>query len=238
MDNTSPLTQLRGKGRDSRPGSRFEMERMEMIALLRRRGIRDERLLEAMRIVDRELFVQGPFVNRAYEDSALPIGNSQTISQPYTVAFMTDAHSLAEGDKVLEVGTGSGYQAAILAAMGARVFTIERHMDLLVQARKIFDRLGYQVASKGGDGTIGWKEFAPFDGIVVTAGAPEAPPPLLDQLKEDGRLVIPIGDLDIQNIHIITRTRGEFEARVVDGFKFVPLIGRKGWQKPPLRHDW
>lgn len=213
-----------------RPGRRFEMERSEMISLLRSRGIQDEKLLAAMSSVDRELFVQDLFVNRAYEDSALPIGRSQTISQPYTVAFMTAALSMKEGEKILEVGTGSGYQAAILAEMGARVFTIERHIDLLVGARKRFDKLGYKIASKAGDGTIGWKEFAPFDAIVVTAGAPEVPRPLLEQLEEHGRLVIPIGDLDVQNIHIICRTGREFETTVVDGFKFVPLIGKKGWQ--------
>ena len=201
-----------------------------MIELLRQRGIHDERLLEAMNSVDRELFVEDLFVNRAYEDSALPISDSQTISQPYTVAFMTEALAVSEGHKILEVGTGSGYQAAILAEMGARVFTIERHMGLLVGARKRFDKLGYQIASKGGDGTIGWKEFAPFDGIVVTAGAPEIPRPLLDQLTDAGRLVIPIGDLDIQNLHIVRRTGTGFDTHVVDGFKFVPLIGKKGWR--------
>ena len=230
MASRLPLTNMPGHHPDRRSKGRFEMERHEMIALLRQRGIRDERLMDAMSKVDRSLFVQDLFVNRAYEDSALPIGNAQTISQPYTVGFMTEALAPKEGDRVLEVGTGSGYQAAILAEMGARVFTIERHMDLLVQARKRFDRLGYQIASKCGDGTIGWKEFAPFDGIVVTAGAPEVPRPLLDQLKDQGRLVIPIGDLDVQNLHIIRREADQFETTVVDGFKFVPLIGKKGWQ--------
>ena len=211
-------------------GTRFDIERSEMIALLRERGIADERLLQAMNVVDREDFVQDLFVNRAYEDSALPIGNSQTISQPYTVAFMTESISVGAGEKVLEIGTGSGYQAAILAEMGARVFTIERHMDLLVQARKKLEKLGYQVASKCGDGTIGWKEFAPFDAILVTAGAPEVPQPLLDQLKDGGHIVIPIGNLDLQNIHIIRRQGKSFETRIVDGFKFVPLVGKVGWR--------
>jgi protein-L-isoaspartate(D-aspartate) O-methyltransferase len=183
-----------------------------------------------MSVIDRSNFVQDLFANRAYDDSALPIGNSQTISQPYTVAFMTQALGVNKGGKYLEIGTGSGYQAAILAELGARVFTIERHMDLLVQARKRFEKYGYQIASKCGDGTIGWREFAPFDGILVTAGAPEVPKPLLDQLREGARLVIPIGDLDVQNLHIILRQGEEFVARVVDGFKFVPLIGKKGWQ--------
>lgn len=214
----------------SKPVGRFSIEREEMISLLRKRGIQDERLIEAMRAVDREQFVQGLFVNRAYEDSALPIGSEQTISQPYTVAFMTQALGVERGDKMLEIGTGSGYQAAILSEMGARVFTIERHMKLLVEARKRLEKSGYEVVSKCGDGTIGWREFAPFNGIIVTAGAPDVPQPLLEQLTDGGKLVIPIGDMDVQNLHIITRLNNHFEAKVVDGFKFVPLIGKKGWQ--------
>jgi protein-L-isoaspartate(D-aspartate) O-methyltransferase len=208
----------------------IDAERNEMIELIRRRGVIDERLLDAMSVIDRREFVQELFKNRAYEDSALPIGNSQTISQPYTVAFMTECLEVKADDKILEVGTGSGYQAAILAEMGARVFTIERHMPLLTEARRVFDKYGYDIASKCGDGTIGWKEFAPYDGILVTAGAPEVPQPLLDQLKDGGRLVIPIGDIDIQNIHTIKRMKDRFETRIAAGFKFVPLIGKKGWK--------
>ncbi len=209
---------------------RFDAERTEMIDLLRERGIVNDRLLRAMSVIHRHEFVQGPLAPRAYDDSALPIGNSQTISQPFTVAFMTEALHFREGDKILEIGTGSGYQAAILAEMGARVFTIERHMPLLTEARKRFEKFGYQIASKAGDGTIGWKEFAPYNGIIVTAGAPDIPQPLLDQLHEGGVLVIPIGTEDIQDLHIIKRVNGKFETRVVSGFKFVPLIGKKGWQ--------
>lgn len=150
------------------------------------RGICDERVLRAMRKVERHVFVPEPFTIRAYEDTALPIGCSQTISQPYTVAFMTQHLDVREGDKVLEVGTGSGYQAAILAEMGARVFTIERLFDLLQQARKILDVLGYNVASKVGDGSIGWSEFAPYDRIIVTAAAPAVPQSLFRQLSEGG----------------------------------------------------
>jgi protein-L-isoaspartate(D-aspartate) O-methyltransferase len=224
------MTIVPSKISNGRPSGRFDIERSEMISLLRERGITDELLLRAMSVIDRSNFVQDLFANRAYDDSALPIGNSQTISQPYTVAFMTQALAVRKGGKILEIGTGSGYQAAILAELGARVFTIERHMDLLVQARKRFEKYEYQIASKCGDGTIGWKEFAPFDGILVTAGAPEVPRPLLEQLGDGARLVIPIGDLDVQNLHIILRQREEFAARIVDGFKFVPLIGKKGWQ--------
>ena len=211
--------------------TRFGSEREEMIALLEERGIKDPSLLRAMRKIDRHLFVKDLFVNRSYEDSALPIGCSQTISQPYTVACMTEALKVKPGDKILEIGTGSGYQAALLAEMGAKVFTIERHMVLLQESRGRFDAMGYTIASKTGDGAIGWKEFAPFDGIVVTAGAPSVPQALLSQLKEGGHLVIPIGDLDVQNLHIIRRKGDNYETRLMQGFKFVPLIGKGAWNK-------
>jgi protein-L-isoaspartate(D-aspartate) O-methyltransferase len=208
---------------------RFDDERQDMIAVLKDRGITDGRLLRAMANVERHLFVPEPFTNRAYEDSALPIGKGQTISQPYTVAFMTQALGIKEGEKVLEVGTGSGYQAVILSEMGARVFTIERNLDLLAGARKLFDRLGYRIVSKGGDGTVGWTEFAPFHGILVTAGAPHVPEPLLNQLADGGHLVIPVGDMDFQDLAIITRHGDQFAQKEVNGFKFVPLIGKMGW---------
>jgi protein-L-isoaspartate(D-aspartate) O-methyltransferase len=208
---------------------RFDDERVEMIALLKERGITDERVLQAMWKVERHLFVTGPFINKSYEDTALPIGLSQTISQPYTVAFMTQELSPKAGSKVLEIGTGSGYQAAILAEMGCRVFTIERHLDLLLDARKLFERLGYRIASRGGDGTVGWTEFAPYDGIIVTAAAPDVPEPLLQQLADGGKLVIPVGDLETQNLRVITKKGDVLETKEVRGFKFVPLIGKKGW---------
>lgn len=209
--------------------SRFEAEREDLVALLRQRGIRDENVLQAIGKVPRELFVLPAFVNRAYEDTALPIAHGQTISQPYTVAFQTEQLRLRKGAKVLEVGTGSGYQAAVLAEMGCRVFTIERHMDLHLQARKLLEKLGYRVATRCGDGTIGWAEFAPYDGIIVTAAAPEVPQPLLEQLADGGRLVVPVGSLDSQTMHIITREGNSFETEEALGFKFVPLIGKKGW---------
>ncbi|HTY37538.1 MAG TPA: protein-L-isoaspartate(D-aspartate) O-methyltransferase [Bacteroidota bacterium] len=209
--------------------SRFDDERREMIGVLRDRGITDERLLKAMGKVERHLFVSEPFVNRSYDDTALPIAKQQTISQPYTVAFMTQELAPREGARVLEIGTGSGYQASVLAELGCKVFTIERHIDLLLQARKMFEKCGYRIASKAGDGTIGWSEFAPYDGIVVTAAAPDVPDPLLKQLAEGGTLVIPIGALDMQDLHVFTKTGETFQNRVVKGFKFVPLIGKKGW---------
>lgn len=200
-----------------------------MIDLLRERGITDVHLLAAMTKIERHLFVPEPFVNRSYDDTALPIGKSQTISQPYTVAFMTQELQAHPSMKVLEIGTGSGYQAVILAEMGCRVFTIERHLDLLLKARKVFEKLGYRIASRSGDGTVGWTEFAPYDGIMVTAAAPGVPEPLLQQLADNGRLVIPIGDLDNQNLHVITKKGESIETKNVRGFKFVPLIGKKGW---------
>lgn len=200
-----------------------------MVDLLRERGVTDPKVLAAFAKVDRHFFVPRAFQGRAYDDCALPIGCSQTISQPYTVAFMTACLNVQKGDKVLEVGTGSGYQAAILAELGARVFSIERHAELLIEARKVFEKLHYDVATKVGDGTVGWAEFAPFDGIVVTAGAPEIPDPLLKQLADGGRLVIPIGDLDMQQMNIVVRHGDEYDIKEVFGFKFVPLIGKKGW---------
>ncbi|HXG38262.1 MAG TPA: protein-L-isoaspartate(D-aspartate) O-methyltransferase [Bacteroidota bacterium] len=209
---------------------RFERERKEMIDLLRERGITDQRVLDAMAKVERHLFVGPAFINRAYEDTALPIGKAQTISQPYTVAFMTQELNPKPGWKVLEVGTGSGYQAAILAELGCKVYTIERHLELLNQARKVFEQLGYRIMSRGGDGTVGWTEYAPFDGIIVTAGAPEVPEPLLQQLAEGGRLVIPVGDLRMQALRVVTKVNGKYEVKDIQGFKFVPLIGKKGWE--------
>ncbi len=209
---------------------RFEEERKELVEALRQRGIIDQRVLAAMAKVERHLFVDEPFVSRAYEDCALPICCSQTISQPYTVAFMTQCLNVNEGEKILEVGTGSGYQAAILVELGARVFSIERIGELLEKARKLLDRLGYRVATKVGDGTVGWSEFAPYDGVIVTAGAPSIPDPLVKQLSEGGRLVIPIGDLEIQRLHVIRRSGDRFDTKEIYGFKFVPLIGKKGWK--------
>jgi protein-L-isoaspartate(D-aspartate) O-methyltransferase len=211
--------------------NRFEQERADMIALLRQRGIKDELLLRAMQLVEREQFVLPAFVTRAYDDSALPIASGQTISQPYTVAFQTEKLQVGKDSKVLEIGTGSGYQVAILAEMGCRVFTIERRMDLHLHARKLLESLGYHVATRCGDGTVGWNEFAPYNGIIVTAAAPEVPQPLLDQLADGGRLVIPVGDMDVQSIRVVTRMGDKFESVDAYGFKFVPLIGKKGWNE-------
>jgi len=208
---------------------RFETERKELVVLLKEKGIMNTNVLEAMLKVERHLFVDQMFINRAYEDNALPIGSEQTISQPYTVAFMTQALNPHKGMKILEVGTGSGYQSTILATIGCRVFTIERHLSLLISARKMFDSLRLHIASKGGDGTIGWSEHAPYDGIIVTAGAPSIPEPLVNQLIEGGKIVIPVGDKDVQHLVIGTKSKEKLLTEVVDGFKFVPLIGKNAW---------
>jgi protein-L-isoaspartate(D-aspartate) O-methyltransferase len=205
--------------------------REEMVRLLRERGINDEGVLTAMLKVERHLFVPIPLRNHAYDDVALPIGEGQTISQPFTVAIMTEALQVKEHDRILEIGTGSGYQTAIFAAMGAKVFTIERIESLLKKARETLDQIGFRYVSKLGDGTIGWKEFSPFDGIVVTAGAPGIPMPLVEQLKVGGRLVVPVGTQEFQQMKVVTKTtdNNDYEVLSKDDFKFVPLIGREGW---------
>ncbi|MEN3037645.1 MAG: protein-L-isoaspartate(D-aspartate) O-methyltransferase [Candidatus Kryptonium sp.] len=217
---------------------RFEDERKAMVELLRKRGIKDENVLRAMEKVPRHLFVPEAFIHYAYEDSALPIGCSQTISQPYTVAVMTEALEVKPGDKILEVGTGSGYQSAILAEMGAQVFTIERYEELLRTALDTLSKLGYNVIGIVGDGSIGWSEFAPYDGIIVTAAAPKIPKSLVKQLKINGRLVIPIGDLEIQELYIIKKIdEHKLDIKKKFGFKFVPLIGKEGWGEEKFKSN-
>lgn len=201
----------------------------EMLAIIAARGITDQRVIAAMRAVPRHAFVPEAFVGRAYDDTALPIGDGQTISQPYTVAFMTQALGVKEGDTVLEIGTGSGYQAAVLATMGVRVFSIERNHGLLARARKVLDQQRLRVATRVGDGTVGWNEHAPYNGIIVTAAAPDIPEPLLKQLTDGGRLVIPVGEMEMQSIVICTRRGDAYTKREEHGFKFVPLIGKIGW---------
>ncbi|HAV22363.1 MAG: protein-L-isoaspartate O-methyltransferase [Ignavibacteria bacterium RIFCSPLOWO2_12_FULL_56_21] len=211
--------------------NRLLNERKDLIETLRSKGIRNERVLKALGKVERQLFVLPPFARKAYEDTALPIASGQTISQPYTVAFMTEQLDPKSDGKILEIGTGSGYQAAVLAELGCRVFTIERHMELHLQSRKLLEQLGYRVASKCGDGTVGWTEFSPYDGIIVTAAAPQVPDPLISQLADGGRLVIPVGDTETQDLRVITKTGETLEQRDVHGFKFVPLIGKMGWER-------
>jgi protein-L-isoaspartate(D-aspartate) O-methyltransferase len=191
------------------------------------RGIRDERTLTAMREVPRHLFVPPGLVASAYGDHPLPIGHEQTISQPYVVAFMTEAMDLSGGETVLEVGTGSGYQAAVLAGIASKVYTIEIVEPLAREAGERLKRLGYaNVEVRAGDGYAGWPEAAPFDAIVVTAAAPRIPEPLKQQLKDGGRLVIPVGESGAQEIVVLTRRGSRYDERRVLPVRFVPMTGK------------
>jgi protein-L-isoaspartate(D-aspartate) O-methyltransferase len=194
------------------------------------RGIVDPRVLEAMRTTPRHLFV--PMLSRphAYEDRPLEIGSGQTISQPFMVAAMTQLLKLGPEDRVLEVGTGSGYQAAVLSKLAARVVTVERIPELAERAARTLASLGIKnVESKIGDGTLGWPELAPYDAIIVTAAGPAVPVPLKEQLAEGGRLVCPVGGRDSQRLVLVTRHGGEFVETEGIGCVFVPLIGAEGW---------
>jgi len=196
------------------------------------RGVRSEKVLDAMRKVPRERFLPNGQGAWAYDDAPLPIGDGQTISQPYIVAYMTEALLLEGGEKVLEIGTGSGYAAAVLAEIAADVYTIERIDGLAIMARIVLDKLGYQnVHVRQGDGTLGWPEHAPFDAIVVTAGGPDVPDPLKRQLKIGGRLVMPIGKTTwFQELVRVTRiTEADFDTEYLVPVRFVPLIGEEGW---------
>jgi len=196
------------------------------------RGVRDPRVLEAMRTVPREAFVSEHLAESAYDDSPLPIGEEQTISQPYVVALMTEALEIRPEDTVLEIGAGSGYSAAILSRIAAEVYTVERHASLAREAEERLARLGYaNVHILHGDGTLGWPEHAPYDAIVVAAGGPAVPPALLDQLAEGGRLVIPIGP-DPRNqdlVRVRRRAEGGTVRELLGPVRFVPLIGAQGW---------
>lgn len=194
------------------------------------RGINDNNTLQAMRTVPRHLFVDDAMTSSAYGDHPLPIGAGQTISQPYIVALMTQALQLKGNEKILEIGTGSGYQAAILSRMCERVYTIERIDSLLVKARKIFDRLHYHnIISRIDDGTVGWQSEAPFDGILVTAGGPKIPQPLIDQLADPGRLIIPVGDQYVQELQLLEKIDGTINITTIEQVRFVNLIGCHGW---------
>ena len=194
------------------------------------RGISDPRVLEAMRQVPRHLFVEDAMQAHAYGDFPLPIGSGQTISQPYIVALMTEALQLKGTERVLEIGTGSGYQAAILSRLCLRVYTIERIDALVGRARKVFDRLRYHnIVSRIDDGTEGWAAEAPFDGILVTAGGPRIPDPLLAQLADPGRLVIPVGDQGVQDLQLVEKRDGGLTVRTIEQVRFVDLIGAYGW---------
>jgi protein-L-isoaspartate(D-aspartate) O-methyltransferase len=210
---------------------KFKQRRKALIEKLREKGIENERVLDAFAHVYRHVFVDTAFEDQAYKDTALPIGMDQTISQPYTVARQTELLKVFPGDKVLEIGTGSGYQAAILCELGAKVYTVERHRKLYEKAQDTLHELGYSVQMKLGDGSMGWSAYGPYDAIVVTAGAPVLPDDLVDQLNVNGRLVVPVGNAKKQEMIRVTKAReNEFEEERYKDFKFVPLVGEKGWK--------
>ena len=196
------------------------------------RGIRDPAVIRALSTVPRHLFVEEALRDQAYSDFPLPIGRGQTISQPYMVALMTESLKLTGVEKVLEIGTGSGYQTAVLAEITSPVVTVERIGSLVTRAREILDQLGhYRVITHVADGTLGWKDSAPFDAILVTAGSPRIPRDLVEQLADGGRLVIPVGDHHLQKLMRLTLTGGEEKVEDLGDCVFVPLIGRRGWSE-------
>jgi len=212
---------------------KYERQREEMVRTqIEARGIKAPKVLAAFRRVPRHLFVSEALRDQAYGDYPLPIGEQQTISQPYIVAEMTQALDLGEDDRVLEIGTGSGYQAAILAQIVYRVYTIERKRSLYLQARNLFDKLHYHnIVMKYADGTKGWRDESPFDGIIVTAGAPQIPDVLIDQMGEGGRLVVPVGNQHTQELIKIFRDDQNIRQINLGGCRFVKLVGEYGWKE-------
>jgi protein-L-isoaspartate(D-aspartate) O-methyltransferase len=216
----------------------FDEARRRMVNGIATRGITDRAVLAAMRKVPRERFVAPALTDAVYEDHALPIGDEQTISQPYIVALMTEALGLTSRDRVLEIGTGSGYAAAVLAEIAAQVYTVERISSLAASARRRLSDLGYEtVHVRCGDGTLGWPEHAPYDAIVVTAGGPEVPKALRDQLTVGGRLVMPVGAAPWRQ-HLVREVRtgvDDYRSEDLGGVAFVPLIGAEGWSDEDAR---
>lgn len=204
--------------------------RNKLVKKLREKGISNDAVLAAIAKVPRHAFFDDALLNHAYEDKAFPIGEGQTISQPYTVAFQTEKLDVKPGDKVLEIGTGSGYQAAVLVEMGAKVYTIEYNKKLYERTREFLPGLGYRPFFFYGDGSKGIPAKAPYDKIIVTAGAPVVPIALTDQLSEGGVLIIPVGDRDRQKMLRITKTKGTLKKEEFDFFAFVPLLGEQGWK--------
>jgi protein-L-isoaspartate(D-aspartate) O-methyltransferase len=203
-----------------------------LIKILRSKGITDERVNDAFGKVPRHLFVDGAMYAQAYDDNALPIGGGQTISQPYVVALMTQLLELKKDEKILEIGTGSGFQTAILAQFSRRVYTVECQRDLAESARRRLRDMGYEnIAFKCGDGSTGWPQHAPYAKIIVTAAAPVVPEVLCEQLEQGGRMIIPIGDRSHQELTVYDKTENGFEKRTEGGVVFVPLLGKHGWQK-------
>jgi protein-L-isoaspartate(D-aspartate) O-methyltransferase len=214
-------------------GNQYEQKRLNMIEdQLKARGIRSQKVLNAMMEIPREIFVPAKYRQDAYKDGPLPIGEGQTISQPYMVALMTECLNLQENDKVLEIGTGSGYQMSILLKTTPRVYSIEKLPELTKKAITTLKSLGYQdIHIKTDDGSCGWPEEAPFDGIIVTSGAPSVPETLKNQLAEGGCLVIPVGTRHIQTLYKLTRKGDHFSTEEITSCVFVPLIGKYGWEE-------
>lgn len=225
---------MTGNGNGSRPAdSQFEAARREMVERqIRNRGIRSPRVLDAMASVPRHLFVPPQHITSAYRDEPLPIGEGQTISQPFMVAAMAEALSLEGFEKVLEVGAGSGYQAAVLSLLAREVIAVEAQTTLGAAARERLALLGYSnLRIVEGDGSLGWPADAPYEAILVTAAAPAVPPPLIEQLAEGGRLVIPVGSAKDQELIRIMKTGGKAAQQSLFACRFVPLLGRYGWQQ-------
>lgn len=208
----------------------LKIQKEKLLKLLIQKGISDTFILDALARVPREYFVPKELYDRSYEDNALPIICNQTISQPYTVAFMTMLIDVLPEMKILEIGTGSGYQAAVLSELGVHVYSVELIPELYDYSKKILQSLNYFINQKLGDGTLGWEEEAPFDRIIVTAGAPRTPQKLLEQLKINGKMVIPIGDKQFQTMNLIEKISAtKFKTSAHSEFRFVPLIGKEGW---------
>lgn len=219
-----------GTGGVSRADS-YQGYRTRLVETLQGKGIHDLGVLRAVSVVPRHLFVPESVRHRAYEDAALPIGGGQTISQPWVQARYLEVLALTGREKVLEVGTGSGYQTALLAELADRVFSVERVPELARGAQRVLQEAGYRnVSVMVGDGTLGWRPYAPFDAILVAAASPDAPAPLLEQLAEGGRLVIPIGDRDRQVLTVVRREGGTFKTTTLGDVRFVPLIGEHGFR--------
>jgi protein-L-isoaspartate(D-aspartate) O-methyltransferase len=207
----------------------YEKKISGMIARLRSMGITDKSVLNALQKVPRHEFVSHGLEHQAYDEKALPIGFGQTISHPYTVALMTQTLQVEKNQKILEIGTGSGYQAAVLAEIGAQVYSIELVKSLGIQTRQKLETLNYHIIMRIGDGSMGWPNFAPYDSIIVTAGAPVAPEDLFGQIKENGKLLIPVGDKEEQMLTLFLKDEDVVKKIEIEKLNFVPLVGRRGW---------